>query len=467
MAATSSTAPAPGLSKTTVGKRHEAPMPPGDFFVGHAGEMLKNAAEFLLRMHATYGDIVRLRFGPRIAYAVFHPDHVYHVLVKNRENYSKQARGYRKLRQIIGNGLLTSEGDFWLRQRRLLQPAFAPARLAGFADAMVVATQQMTDRWPEIADADRPLDVADEMMHLTLRIVGETLLGTDVTGEASDVGAALTLVIEETSRRIHSPWDFRERLPIASNRRYDQAIKRLDRAVQKIIDHHRESGKQHDDLLTMLMAARDEESGAPMSDKQLRDEVMTFFLAGHETTAKAMTWTWLLLSQHVAVRRRLEEEVDRVLGGRPATADDLPRLSFAKLVIQESMRLYPPVWGMARMTVNDDQIGDVTIPAGSPVLLVQYATHRHRDFWDNPEGFDPDRFSPERSEGRHPYAYFPFGAGPRICIGNHFAMMESVLILSSVTSQWRLNLLPGRPVVPEARVTLRPKHGLMMSAQRR
>jgi cytochrome P450 len=448
----------------------QPPSPPGRFLTGHAGEMLRDAAQFLLRAHASYGDVVRLRLGPRTAFALFHPDHIYHVLVKHRENYTKQSRGYVKLRHVLGNGLLTSEGDFWLRQRRLLQPAFAPVRLAGFAAAMVSATEEMAKSWEPAAGLGEAIDVADEMMRLTMRIVGETLLGTDVTSEASDVGAALALVIDEVSRRIHTPWNFLERLPVASNRRYERALQRLDLAVQKIIDEHRAQparASRSQDLLTMLMAARDEETGTQMSDKQLRDEVMTFFLAGHETTAKALTWTFYLLSQHVGVRSRLEREVETVLGSRSATAEDLPKLSYAKLVIQESMRLFPPVWAVARMTMQDDQIGDVTIPAGSPVLLSQYVTHRHRGFWDNPEGFDPDRFLPDRSEGRHPYAYFPFGAGPRICIGNHFAMLESVLILATITSRWSLNLIPGRPVIPESRVTLRPKHGLFMAPEPR
>jgi cytochrome P450 len=432
--------------------------------------MLRDAAQFLLRAHASYGDIVRLRLGPRVAFALFHPDHVYHVFVKHRENYTKQARGYNKLRQVVGNGLLTSEGDFWLRQRRLLQPAFTPAKLAGFASAMVTATEEMSRSWAPSAERGEAIDVADEMMRLTMRIVGETLLGTDVTGEASDVGPALSLVLDEINRRIHTPWNFRERLPLAGNRRYERALQTLNRSVQKIIDEHRAEparSVRSEDLLTMLMAARDEETDSKMSDQQLRDEVMTFFLAGHETTAKALTWTFYLLSKHVEVRSRLEREIDTVLSGRPATAEDLPKLSYAKQVVQESMRLFPPVWGLARMTTQDDQIGDVTIPAGSPVLISQYVTHRHRGFWENPEGFDPDRFLSERSEGRHPYAYFPFGAGPRICIGNHFALIESVLILATVTSRWSLNLIPGRPVIPESRVTLRPKDGLFMAAEPR
>jgi cytochrome P450 len=435
--------------------------------MGHAGEMLRDPAQFLLQAHASYGDVVRLRLGPRVALALFHPDHIHHVLVKHRENYTKQARGYKKLRQVIGNGLVTSEGDFWLRQRRLMQPAFAPVRLAGFAAAIVTAAEQVAQSWELAARQGESIDAADEMMRLTMRIVGETLLGTDVTGDANEVGAALSFVLDEVSRRIHTPWDFREKLPLARNRRYKRSIERLNRSVQKIIVEHRAGTAGSGDLLTMMMAARDEETGTQMSDQQLRDEVMTFFLAGHETTAKALTWTFYLLSQHVEVRSRLEREVDAVLAGRSATAADLPKLVYAKQVIQESMRLYPPVWGIARMTAEEDQIGDVTIPAGAPVLLAQYVTHRHRGFWDNPEGFDPDRFLPERSEGRHPYAYFPFGAGPRICIGNHFALIESVLILATITSRWSLNLIPGRPVIPEARVTLRPKHGLFMAPERR
>jgi cytochrome P450 len=446
--------------------RRDPPSPPGNFLIGHANQMLRRSTDFLLESHHKYGDAIRLKLGPRTAFALFHPDHVYHVLVKRRENFTKQARGYQKLRKILGNGLLTSEGDFWLRQRRLAQPAFTPQKLAGFAGAMVQAAEEMTASWSEPARTNQPVNVAGDMMRLTLRIVGETLLGTDVTDEASGVGEALTLVIEETSRRIHTPWDFQERMPTAKNRRYDQALERLNQAVHRIINDRRQRPDQGGDLLSMLMAAKDE-TGARMTDQQLRDEVMTFFLAGHETTAVTLTWTWYLLSKNVEARRRLEEEVDRVLAGRSPSIDDVPKLVYTKMVVQESMRLYPPVWGIARLPAEDDQIGDLFIPAGSPVLLVQYVTHRHRDFWDNPEGFDPERFLPQQVEKRHPYAYFPFAAGPRICIGNHFAMLEAVLIVASVVSRWRLNLVPGAPVIPQPRVTLRPKDGLVVTFQRR
>lgn len=446
--------------------RSEPPMPPGNFLLGHAGHMLRHPTDFLLEAHRQYGDAIRIRAGRRPAFVLFHPEHVYHVLVKSRENFTKQARGYHKLRKIVGNGLVTSEGDFWLRQRRLAQPAFTPQRLAGFAAAMVAAADEMGSAWEEPSRLNRPVNVAAEMMRLTLRIVGETLLGTDVSGEANDVGAALSLVLDETSRRIHSPWDFNERVPTKKNRRFHQALERLNGAVHRIIDERRRESANDDDLLSMLMAARDE-NGSRMTDQQLRDEVMTFFLAGHETTAVALSWTWYLLSKHVDVRRRVEDEVDRLLCGRLPSIDDVPRLTYTKQVVQESMRLYPPVWGLARMTAQDDRVGNLVIPAGSPVLLIQYVTHRHRDFWDNPEGFDPDRFLPDQVEKRHPYAYFPFGAGPRICIGNHFAMIEAVLIVAAVASRWRLNLVPGAPVVPQPRVTLRPKNGLLMTIQRR
>lgn len=447
--------------------RFQPPVPPGNFLLGHAQFLLHHATDFLLDAHRKYGDIIQLRLGPRTAFALFHPEHVYHVLVKRRENFTKQARGYQKLRKIVGNGLVTSEGDFWLRQRRLAQPAFAPQRLAGFAATMVTAADEMTRAWSDSANRNERVNIASQMMQLTLRIVGETLLGTDVTGEAHDVGECLTLVLEETSRRIHTPWDFQERIPTPTNRRFDQALDRLNRAVHRIINERRQRPGSGDDLLSMLMAARDDETGLQMTDQQLRDEVMTFFLAGHETTAVALTWIWYLLSKHVDVRRRVEEEADRVLGGRLPTSDDFPKLAYTKLVVQESMRLYPPVWGMARLTAKDEQLGDLLIPARSPVLLVQYVTHRHAEFWDNPEGFDPERFQPSQVERRHPYAYFPFGAGPRTCIGNHFALLEAVLIVATVASNWRLNLVPGAPVIPQPRVTLRPKGGLLMTIQRR
>jgi cytochrome P450 len=414
-----------------------------------------------------YGDVIRLRLGTRPAHAVFHPDHVRWVLQENHKNYTKQTPGYATLKLFMGNGLLTSDGDFWRRQRRIAQPAFHRERLAGLGAMMALAADEAAARIHGLAKSGRPFDVAAEMMRITLRIVGETLFGVNLSAEAAVVQKAIRFLQEDANRRTSSVFTIPLRFPTPKNRELVSARATLDAILWKVVSERRRAGIHAADLLGMLMDARDEETGESMSDEQLRDEVMTMFLAGHESTANALTWTWYLLSLHPAVERTLQEELAGVLGGRTPAVEDLPKLAYCKAVLQESMRLYPPAWSVGRAPIEDDRIGGYSIPSGHVVIIVPYATHRHPGVWENPEGFEPGRFLGESGQERARSAYFPFGAGPRVCIGSGFAMMEAQLVLATIAQRVRLDLVPGHPIELEPLITLRPRFGMKMTAHER
>ena len=437
----------------SAGKRL-APGPRGNLVLGSLPAVRRDPIGVLLGAFREYGDVVRFRFGPITAHLVSSPAGVNHVLAENNKNYGKQTRGYDALRYLLGNGLLTSEGEFWKRQRRIAQPAFHRQRIAGFAQAMVRAAEDCAAKLPK----GEVVDVHNAMMRLTLRIVGETLLGYDPSGDADDVGDALAHLLAIVNERTTRVLFFKNpTLPTPENRRMWRAAGTLEKIVLRIIAERRKS--RGDDLLSMLMEARDADTGEAMTDKQLRDEAMTIFLAGHETTANALSWTWLLLSRYPAALRELRAELAEVLQGRSPTVEDLPRLKFTKLVLEESMRLYPPAWIIARSASGTDEIGGYSIPAGSIVFVSPYIVHRHPRLWDDPEGFDPHRFDREPPRG----AYFPFGGGPRQCIGNGFAMMEAQLVLATLAQRVKFALVPGHPVELEPSITLRPKYGLQMT----
>jgi len=423
-----------------------------------------NPIDYLLASFRTFGDVVCTRAVPFRSLFLVHPDHIKHVLQDNARNYVKGIV-IAKLKVLIGEGLFTSEGDFWRRQRKLAQPAFHRQRLGGFVATMVDATRTMLDRWAVRARSGTVFDVASEMSRLTLGIVGRTLFSRNLDDEADEVGhtlaETLALVNDRTMRFLPSPlwWPTRE------NRRLRRTIGVLDRVVYDIIEARRRTGEPHEDLLDMLLRARDEETGEGMTDRQLRDEVMTFVLAGHETTAVALSWTWYLLDRHPAVAERLRAEVTGALGDRTPTIDDLPRLQYARMVVEEAMRLYPPVWGFFRQALGPDTVGEHTVPKGALVLISPYLTHRHPRFWDDPERFDPERFIPERVRERPRFAYLPFSGGPRLCIGNEFALMEAQLAVAMTVQRYTLRLVPGARVEPESRVTLRPRGGLPMTVE--
>jgi cytochrome P450 len=440
----------------------KAPTLPGEGVLGHIRDIQEDRLGFLLRAREACGDVSRFRFILLPAHVVAHPDHVKHVLVDNHRAYDKQTKGFKTIRLVLGNGLLTSEGDFWLRQRRIAQPAFHKERIAGFGEVMVRAALDTARSWRAVAQSGGTVDIAADMMHLTLRIAGETLLSTDVTGDAAAVGHSVSVFLNDANRRILQPIDVPLGVPTPSNRRITRALADLDAVVYRMIEERRRMTEgRPNDLLTMLMEARDEETGEAMTDRQLRDEVLTIFLAGHETTANTLSWTLYLLSLHPDVARRVRAELRDVLGGRPPEVADMARLVFTTATLKESMRLFPPAYIVGRRAVEDDTIGGYDIPRDSIVFVSPWVTHRHPVFWPNPEGFDPERFLPERAADIHRYAYFPFGAGPRLCIGQGFAMIEAVLLLAALAQEIRLDLVPGHRVVPQASVTLRPRDGIL------
>jgi cytochrome P450 len=417
---------------------------------------------FLVDTAREYGPVARVSLGLVDAYLVSQPSGVKRVLQDNSENYGRETRGFQALRMTLGSGLITTDGPFWKRQRRLAQPAFHKARLAAFGAIMGQAAHELVERLVGRAAAKTPVDIVPEMARVTLAILGRSLFSLDLDGEADAVGRALVVVLRHTIDTVQSLIPVPRALPTPANRRFAAALRTLDRVVLDSIAERRRDGIDRGDLLSMLLAARDEETGEGMTDQQLRDEVMTLMLAGHETTAMTLSWTLSLLSRNPAARRSLESEVDGVLAGRLPTTDDLPRLPYTRMVIEEAMRLYPPAWAVTRSVAADDEIDGFAIPAGSITMISPYVTHRDLALWDNPEGFDPERFAPARDADRPRYAYFPFGGGPHLCIGAGFAMMEAPLILATLAQRLRLDLLPGHPVQIEPLVTLRPRGGLPM-----
>jgi cytochrome P450 len=426
-------------------------------------EVWRDPIAMMMRAWREHGDVVACSMGPYEYLFVNDPEAVQHVLVHNAKGYVKSPN-YRGIKLVVGEGLLTSEGEHWRRQRKLTQPAFHRDRLAGFGKTMVDDTMHTVDRWSK--RVGQTIDVHDEMMRLTFRIVGHTLFSVNLDDDADRIGVAVTEAIHHANDYVASPVRVPSWVPTPANARFKRALAVMDDVVQRIIEEHRR-GEPKDDVLSMLMAARDEETKDAMSDRQLRDEILTIVLAGHETTANLLAWTLYLLSKHPDVERRVHREVTDVVGDRRATLADLSKLTFTTHVLEESMRLYPPAWSFERQATEDDVVAGYEVKAGTIVALSPYLLHRHPRHWDNPEGFDPERFSPERSAGRPRYAYLPFGAGPRTCIGNGFAMMEAQLLLATLVQKHRLVLVSGPPVELEPMVTLRPKGGIRMIIEER
>ncbi|WP_257458377.1 cytochrome P450 [Archangium lipolyticum] len=443
----------------------EVPGPRGHWFWGSIQERRREPLQLFTRAHQEHGDFVRLRMGPTIhLLSLASPELIKHVLVDHADRYNKPPSFLRDVRDLLGNGLFSSEGDFWKRQRRLMQPSFHKERLATLAEGMVDVTGQMLARWRSHSTS-APLDIFSEMMRLTLAVVGRALFSTDVSGTAERVGQAMAVALEEVNYRGLSfglrPPDF---IPTARNRAWRRVLSTLDAIVFDIIARRREGQTHGDDLLATLMATQDADTGERMTDQQLRDETMTLFLAGHETTATALAWMWHLLSQHPDVEARARAEVDTVLGDRLPTADDLPHLRYLTQIFEETLRLYPPAWLFARQPVKEDVLAGVHIPASPRVIVTlnAYVLQRNPKLWPDPERFDPDRFSPEHAADRPRFSLLPFGGGQRLCIGNAFALMEATLITATVLQRFQLRALPGRPVEPEPLITLRPKGGLPM-----
>jgi len=423
----------------------------------------KGPLPFFQNLAAQYGDISYFRLGPQEAFFLNHPDYIKDVLVTNHQNFHK-GLVLQRAKRLLGEGLLTSEGEFHRRQRRLAQPAFHRARIASYAGVMTAYATETRERWRDGA----ALDMSEEMMRLTLGIVGKTLFDADVVSDAQQVGEAMTVVMDLFNTITIPFFELLQKLPLPQLRRFDNARARLDAIIYRLIEERRRSGVDRGDLLSMLLLAQDTEGdGGAMTDEQLRDEVMTIFLAGHETTANALTWTWYLLSQNPEAEVKLHEEIDRVLEGRLPTFEDVAQLKYTEMVLAESMRLYPPAWALGRLAMTDSEIGGYLVPKKSLVLMSQYVMHRDQRYFPEPLRFDPDRWTAEVHESRPQFSYFPFGGGTRRCIGEGFAWMEGILLIATLAQQWQMRLVANHPVALKPVITLRPKYGMRMVVKRR
>lgn len=442
------------------------PGPRGYPLVGVLLRARQNPPGVLLASACEYGDVVAMQLGINRAYLLSHPDHIKHVLQDNYRGYRKNSLAVR-VRPLFGDSLTVVDGDRWLRQRRLMRPAFQPQRVASFVPVVLEATASMLDRWQDLAEASQHIDVLNEMTRLTRAIMFRVLFGDIAAADAQEVGDALDIVFEHTNRRLWSALGWFGRLPMLRPRRVRRALLRLDGFVTRRIEEASRGGPARGTLLSMLLEAQVEAAEEGMTRAQLRDEVKALFVAGHTTTASSLAWVWYLLAANPAVEGELQREIRTVLGARPLAAEDLSAMSYTGRLIEEALRLYPPTWVTARAPLHDDAIGGYRIPANCIVLLSPFVTHRHPAFWEDPESFDPGRFTPERSAGRPRFAYFPFGGGPRACIGSALDLMEMQLVVAMVARRFRLTLAPGFRVELDPGITLRPRHGIPMLLHRR
>lgn len=423
----------------------------------------RDPLSFFGNLARTYGDLAHVHMAGEHVYLVNDPRAIRDILVTDQRLFMK-GRGLDRAKRLLGEGLLTSEGAVHVRQRRLMQPAFHRDRIVSYASVMTEFADRVRGGWTD----GGTIDAAQDMARLTLGVVGKTLFDADVESQAKEVGKALAATMESFWLLMLPFPDLLERLPIPALRRSRAARETLDGIIYGMIAERRKSPSDRGDLLSMLLMAQDEEAGGQgMSDLQVRDEAMTIFLAGHETTANALAWTWYLLSQTPEVEAALHEEIDRVLGGRLPTVADIPSLPYVEKVVTESMRLYPPAWIIGRRALGDYEVGEHLIPARSIVVMSPYLVHRDARYFPDPERFWPDRWTADFRARLQPFAYFPFGGGARRCIGESFAWMELVLVVSTIAQRWRLRLVPGRPVVPQPVVTLRVKGGLKMTTEAR
>jgi len=436
----------------------KSPLPPGPkghFILGVMRDFNNDTLGFIERCRE-YGDVVRTRFLYVHAYFLYNPEDIEALLTTNAKSFRK-AGSLRSpfFARLVGNGLVTSEGEFWRRQRRLAQPAFHRQRISSYGETMVDYAQRAMGKW-------RPgesFDVSRDMTRLTLEIVVKTLFDADVSNDADHVGAILSEIVKPFASQATVKWILDNRLPTPGHRRYFNAVSKIDEIVFRIISERRASKSDQGDLLSMLLQAQDDD-GSQMTDAQLRDEVMTLFLAGHETTALALSWSWYLLATHPDAEQKFHAELDQVLQRRLPTVEDLRKLTYTEMIAKETMRLYPPAYAVGREALEEIEIRGFRVPKGSQVFAFQWVTHRDERFFENPNAFDPDRWSPEKAEQLPKYAYFPFGGGPRQCIGNYFAMMEIVLLLATIGQRFKFSLAPDHQVEVLPVLSLRPKNGI-------
>ena len=433
-----------------------APGPEAWRFLGTLRSVHKDRLAFLRDMSQRYGDVTRFHLGTREVLLVSGPEAARHILKTREQNYRK-GMGLSDSRGLLGQGLLTNEGAFWKTQREKLQPLFGPQRVESYVSAMVEETAAMTTRWRRTAQEGGSVDLTAEMMRLTMRILGRTLFGTRFGESLEVIEASMTAAMRHAMTRMIFPasaW-----LPTPGNLGYRRAVARMDGLVQELMSRQRREGEGEVNILSALVGG-DVEALSPQERQQIRDELVTLIVAGHETTTVLLCWTWVLLAQHPTEWERVRAEVREVLGDETATLQHLSRLQHCRRVLEESMRLYPPVWILPRRAVEDDELHGFPVRAGTDVLVSPYTLHRHPGSWESPEEFIPDRFLPARSGARSPFAYLPFGLGPRGCIGKYFGMVEAQCVLALVTREFRLELAPGTRLEAEPLLTLRPRHSL-------
>jgi cytochrome P450 len=442
--------------------KQNVPGPKGNILFGHAGDYSKDALKFEREMFERYGDVVAIRFANMKVFMMRHPDHVHQVLVSEASKFHKSPVYRMVLGRFLGEGLLTSEGSFWRRQRSMTQPAFHTKRIGSYGDVMVEYTDRLMDEYQPGAVRN----INQDMMRLTLNIVSKTLFDAEMDANAGRVNEALTAVLHASNETMNSGFIIPQWVPIPRNRRMAKAVRELDAIINEIITERRKSNDDKGDLLSMLLQTEDAD-GERMTDKQVRDEAVTIFLAGHETTANALTWAWYLLSQHPEIEAKLHEEIDNVLAGRTPTLTDLRQLEYTEMVLKEAMRLYPPVPSIGRQAIEDVEIGDVHVEKDRIIMISPMVLHNDPRWWDNPNEFRPERFAKGSEEPRHKHAYLPFGGGPRVCIGNNFAIMEGVLVLAAMAQRYQMRFVADNPVIPNAAITLRPTHAMHMRLEAR
>lgn len=433
-----------------------------DLIGGHSFKLRRDPTTFLTDL-AKLGDITYLRLYNQHGYFLNHPDLIRDLLTTSNSKFEK-GRAVKRSKALLGEGLLTNEGASHLRQRRMIQPAFHRDRIAEYARSMTEYALAMREEWVdgEVRDIDK------EMMRLTLQIVGKTLFSADVNNEADDVGQAMTNVIEMFNFLLLPFSELLQKLPFPQSRRFKSSKTTLDDVIYKIIDERRKSGEDKGDLLSMLLLAQGEDDGKGMSDEQVRDEALTLFLAGHETTANAMTWTFYLLSENPEKAAKLHEELDRVLNGKTPSVENVADLKYTEAVFAESMRLYPPAWAIGRLAIEEHKFGGYDIPKGALILISPYVTQRDARFWENANDFVPERwFERGIKEAGQTFTYFPFSRGVRSCIGESFAWMEGILLIATLSQKWKLELSPEQEIGLNPVMTLRPKFGMKMKLDKR
>ena len=458
------------MSKTGVmrGPRpdlRKIPGPRGKELVGALRGLVNRPHEFLLELALRYGGVVCMPFPLETVIVVSDTDAIQHIFHQNHANYTKQTARFRSLAEIMGYGLFTTDGDVWRRQRQRVQPAFHHDRLAHFERVTAGEMAETAARWRQLAAAGAPVALNRELLRLSLPIIVKAMFGADIRGVVDPAVRAFQQAhtfINPTSlvNLIDPPRAMKRLAP--GFRTFERSLTLLHGVIQQIVDERQRSGHDSGDLLSMLIAGRDEELGQSMTASEVRDEIMTMFMAGHETVALGLTWSLYLLSIHPTIRRQLQDEVATVLAGRDPTFADLPRLNLTRMVIDEAMRLYPPGWAIDRRSLGSDVLAGYTIPAGATIAISMYVVHRLPRYWSNPEGFDPWRFSPERSAGRPQYAYFPFGGGPRRCIGMRFALAQMQFLLAAIIQGFDVDLVPGPAIPPQARLNFSPSRDVMV-----